>query len=115
MGSTAQVACALPCEYASEDDSGSTISKEAAGDEIGHGRVILLPGERTEFDREQNCVLFRKGSNIVSGAGDTRCSSDATEAKDWRALDVSWEAHEVDETGVNTRAGNAGDRGEEDS
>ena len=99
---------------ASEDDGGGAVSEEPAGDEIGHGIVVLLPGKGAEFDREQKRVLFGEGAHIVGGAGDAGGSGDTAEAEDGGALDVCGEAHEVDETGVDAGAGDAGDGGEED-
>ena len=99
---------------AGDDDGGGSVTEEAAGDEVGDGLVVVLPGEGAELDGEEQGVLVGKGADVVGGAGDACCSGDAAEAEDGRALDVGGEGHAVDEASVDGGAGDAGDRGEED-
>src|SRR5258708_3057158 len=99
---------------AGDDDCCGSVAEEAAGDEIGDGLVVVLPGEGAELDREKERVLVGEGADVVGGAGDAGGSCDAAEAEDGRALDGGGEGHEVDEAGVDGGAGDAGDGGEED-
>jgi hypothetical protein len=90
------------------------ISEEAAGDEVGDGLVVVLPGKGGEFDREEEGVLVGEGADIVGGAGNAGRTSDAAEAQDGGALDAGGEGHQVNEAGVDRGAGDAGNGGEED-
>ena len=99
---------------ACDDDGGGAVAEEAAGDEVGDGLVVVLPGEGAEFDGEEQSVLVGEGADVVRGAGDAGGSGDAAKAEDGSALHAGGEGHEVDEAGVDGRAGDAGDRGEED-
>ena len=99
---------------AGDDDCGGAVAEEAAGDEVGDGLVVVLPGEGAELDGEKERVLVGEGADVVGGAGDAGGSGDAAEAEDGGALDAGGEGHEVDEAGVDGGAGDAGDGGEED-
>src|ERR1700688_2976434 len=94
---------------AGDDDCCGAVAEETAGDEVGDGLVVVLPGEGTEFDGEEQRVLVGEGADVVGGAGDAGGSGDATEAEDGGALDGGGEGHQVDEAGVDRRAGDAGD------
>ena len=83
----------MRCLFPGENDGGGAVSEESAGDQVGHGVVVLLPGERAEFDGEQESVLVGEGAHVVDGAGDSCGSGDAAEAEDWGALDVLRKAH----------------------
>ena len=74
--------------FSRQNDCGGAVSEEPARDKIRHRVVVLLPGKRTEFDGEQKRVLFRKGTHVIGGAGDSRRPGNAAEAKDRGALDV---------------------------
>src|ERR1700733_8284716 len=105
------------CEWgfaAGNDDRGGAVAEEAAGDEVGDGLVVVLPGEGAELDGEEQGVLLGEGADVVGGAGDACGTGDAAQAEDGGALDAGGEGHEVDEAGVDGGAGDAGDRGEED-
>ena len=108
-------ALAVRCVFAGDNDCACSITEESAGDDVGHGMVVLLPVERAEFDGEQESVLVRIGADVVDGAGDSGNSGGAAEAEDGRALDVAREAHAIDEACVDAGAGDAGMRVEEDS
>ena len=110
----AGLALADGCVGAGDDDGGGAVAEEAAGDEVGDGLVVVLPGEGAELDGEQERELIGEGADVVGGAGDAGGSGDAAEAEDGRALDGGGEGHAVDEAGVDGGAGDAGDRGEED-
>ena len=99
---------------AGDDDGGGAVAEEAAGDEVGDGLVVVLPGERAELDGEQERELVGEGADVVGGACDACGSGDAAEAEDGCALDGGRERHPIDEAGVDGGAGDAGDRGEED-
>src|SRR3984893_3805294 len=94
---------------ASDDDCGGAVAEEAAGDEVGDGLVVVLPGEGTEFDGEKEGVLDGEGADVGGGAGDAGGSGDATEAEDGGALDGGGEGHQVNEAGVDGGAGDASD------
>jgi len=104
----------MRCFVAGEDDGRGAVSEEPGGDDIGHGEVILLPSKGAEFNGEKDGVLVGEGAEIIHGAGDTCGTGDAAEAEDGCALYVLGEAHQVDETGIDAGAGDAGDGGEED-
>ncbi len=108
------VGCGELAFRAGDDDGGCSVGEEAAGDEVGDGLVVVLPGEGAEFDREEQGDLFGEGADVVGGAGDAGGSGDAAQAEDGRALDVDGEWQAVDEAGVDGGAGDAGDGGEED-
>ncbi len=99
---------------AGDDDGGGAVAEEAAGDEVGDGDVVVLPGERAELDGEQQGDLVGEGLDVVGGAGDAGGTGDAAEAEDRGALDVGGKGQAVDEAGVDGGAGDAGDGGEED-
>ena len=113
-GAVVQAWFAERCFAAGDDDGGGAVAEEAAGDEIGDGLVVVLPGEGAELDGEKKRVLVGEGADVVGGAGDAGGSGDAAEAEDGCALDAGGEGHAVDEAGVDGGAGDAGDGGEED-
>ena len=98
-----------------EHDRGAAIAEEAGRDKVGDGLVVVLPGERTELDREQKRTLVGEGAEVVRGARDAGGPGDAAQPEDGRPLDVRGERHQVDEAGVDGRRSDAGDGGEEDS
>src|ERR1700733_13880796 len=61
---------------AGDDDCGGAVAEEAAGDEVGNGLVVVLPGEGTELDGEKERVLVREGADVVGGARDAGGSGD---------------------------------------
>src|SRR5260370_177271 len=85
------------------------ISEEAAGDEVGDGLVVVLPGKGAEFDREEEGVLVGEGADIVGGAGNAGGSSDAAEAEGGGALDAGGEGHQVNGAGCECGGGGGGD------
>jgi hypothetical protein len=100
--------------FACEDDGSGTVTEESAGDDVSHGVVVLLPGEGTELDREEESVLGGVGADVIDGACYAGDSCNTAEAEDGSPLDVAGEAHAVDEPGVDAGAGNASVRVEED-
>ena len=97
-----------------DDDRGRAVAEETAGDKVGDGLVVVLPGEGAELNGEKEGVLIGEGADVIGGTGDARGSGDTAKAEDGGALDVYGERHPVDEAGVDGGAGDAGDRGEED-
>src|SRR5260370_6496957 len=103
--------CARGVWAAAMRTAAAAVSGEAAGDEVGDGLVVVLPGKGAEFDREEEGVLVGEGADIVGGAGNAGGSSDAAEAGDGGALDAGGEGHQVNEAGVGGWGGGSGNVG----
>jgi hypothetical protein len=57
------------CGFAAgDDDCCGAVAEEAAGDQIGDGLVVVLPGEGAELDGEKERVLVGEGADVVGGA-----------------------------------------------
>jgi hypothetical protein len=109
------VIAAVEIGFGSGDDYGrGSVGEEPGGDEIGDGLVVVLPGERAEFDGEQKGDLFGEGADVIGSAGDSGGSGDTAETEDGGALDVDRKGKTVNEAGVDGRAGDSGNGGEED-
>src|SRR6185437_11384671 len=100
------------CLIAGEDNRSRTIAEEARGDKAADRLITLLPRERTELDRQKERVLLRVSAHIIRRARDAGGAGHAAKAKDGRALDVSWEVHQVRQSGIDTRRRQAGRRAE---
>jgi hypothetical protein len=97
-----------------DDDGGGSVTEEAAGDKVGNGLVVVLPGERAELHREKKGVVVWESAHIVGGTGDSGCSSDAAQTEDGSAFDVNGKGKTVDEAGIDGGAGDSCHGGKED-
>src|SRR5208282_5319277 len=64
------------------------IPEEPGRDEIGNGEVVPLPGQGTQFDRDQDRVMVGERTHVIRSASDTRGTGNASETEDRGSFDV---------------------------
>ena len=93
-----------------EDGPRGAVAEQRGGDDIALRGIGAAERGRAQLDRQEQHAGLRPGARHGGGAGEAGNAARASQAENWKALDVSPEPHSLDQQGVERRHRDSGGR-----